>query len=145
MNASTFLILFSAPQPAGLCYMQYKLSTDHVVFMFADRHRNKLSVNPTKWSNTLKTIRQQQPTNCLSVFDHFVGLAIKRLIFWRGLSCTFRHVQICVKYPEVLQDHLINLIVLKMLITDKAFFLGCEGLIMLSLLFLEILGTKIQI
>ena len=24
-------------------------------------------------------IRRQQPTNCLSVFDHFVGLALKRL------------------------------------------------------------------
>ena len=26
-----------------------------------------------------QTIRQQQPTNCLSVFDHFVGLALKGL------------------------------------------------------------------
>ena len=32
-----------------------------------------LSANPTKGSNTL------QPTNCLSVFDHFVGLATKVL------------------------------------------------------------------
>ena len=31
---------------------------------------NPLSANPTKWSN---------PTNCLSVFDHFVGLAFKGL------------------------------------------------------------------
>ena len=42
---------------------------------------NPLSANPTKWSNTLKTIRQQQPTNCLRVFDHFVGLTLKRLIY----------------------------------------------------------------
>ena len=27
-----------------------------------------------------QTIRQQQPTNCLSVFDHFVRLAHKGLI-----------------------------------------------------------------
>ena len=27
-----------------------------------------------------QTICQQQPTNCLSVFDHFVGLALKGLI-----------------------------------------------------------------
>ena len=40
---------------------------------------NPLSANPTKWSNTLKTIRRQKPTNCLSVFDHFVGLALKGL------------------------------------------------------------------
>ena len=26
-----------------------------------------------------QTIRRQQPTNCLSVFDHFVGLALKGL------------------------------------------------------------------
>ena len=26
-----------------------------------------------------QTIRQQQPTNCLSVFNHFVGLALKVL------------------------------------------------------------------
>ena len=27
-----------------------------------------------------QTIRRQQPTNCLSVFGHFVGLALKGLI-----------------------------------------------------------------
>ena len=26
-----------------------------------------------------QTIRQQHPTNCLSVFDYFVGLALKEL------------------------------------------------------------------
>ena len=36
-----------------------------------------LSTNPTKRSNTL-------PTNCLSVFDHFVELALKqlKLVMW---------------------------------------------------------------
>ena len=33
------------------------------------------SAKPTKWSNTLRQF--EQPTNCLSVFDHFVGLALK--------------------------------------------------------------------
>ena len=28
-----------------------------------------------------QTIRRQQPTNCLSVFDHFVGLPLKGLVF----------------------------------------------------------------
>ena len=28
-----------------------------------------------------RTIRRQQPTNCLSVFDLFVGLVLKGLIF----------------------------------------------------------------
>ena len=36
---------------------------------------NPLSANPTKWPNTLK----QRPTNCLSLFDHFVKLALKGL------------------------------------------------------------------
>ena len=40
---------------------------------------NPLSVNPTKWSNTLKQFVGKLPTNCLGVFDHFVGLALKGL------------------------------------------------------------------
>ena len=39
-----------------------------------------LSAIPTKWSNTLKQFVGNLPTNCLSVFDHFVGLALKGLI-----------------------------------------------------------------
>ena len=38
-----------------------------------------LSANPTKWSNTLKQFLGKLPTNCLSVFDHFVRLALKGL------------------------------------------------------------------
>ena len=41
---------------------------------------NPLSANPTKWSNTLKQFVSKLPTNCLSVFDHFVGLLLKGLI-----------------------------------------------------------------
>ena len=40
---------------------------------------NPLSANPTKWSNTLKQFFGKFPTNCLSVFDHFAGLAFKGL------------------------------------------------------------------
>ena len=46
---------------------------------------NPLSANPTKWSNTLK-----QFVGVLSVFDHlfdhFVGLALKRFKFHDFLS-----------------------------------------------------------
>ena len=38
-----------------------------------------LSANPTKWSNTLKQFVGKLPTNCLGVFDHFAGLALKGL------------------------------------------------------------------
>ena len=40
---------------------------------------NPLSANPTKWSNTLKQFVGNLPTNCLSLFDHFVKLALKGL------------------------------------------------------------------
>ena len=45
---------------------------------------NPLSANRTKWSNTLKICRQQ-PKNYLSVFDHFVGLALTRLTLTRKI------------------------------------------------------------
>ena len=35
---------------------------------------NPFRANPTKWSNTLKQFVDNLPTNCLSVFDHFVIL-----------------------------------------------------------------------
>ena len=38
---------------------------------------NPLIANPTKWSNILKQFVGKLTTNCLSVFDHFVGLAFK--------------------------------------------------------------------
>ena len=40
-----------------------------------------LSAKPTKWSNTSKQFVGNLPTNCLGVFVHFVGLALK------GLKC----------------------------------------------------------
>ena len=43
-------------------------------------HFNHLSANPAKWSNTLKHVVGKLPTNCLSMFDHFVKLALKGLI-----------------------------------------------------------------
>ena len=38
-----------------------------------------LSANFTIWSNTLKQFIGKLPTNCLFLFDHFVGLALKGL------------------------------------------------------------------
>ena len=40
---------------------------------------NPVSANPTEWSNTLKQFVGNLLTNCLSVFDRFVGLALKGL------------------------------------------------------------------
>ena len=50
------------------------------VYVNDDQKFNPLSANPTKWSNTLKQFVGKLPTNCLSVFDHFLGLAFKGLI-----------------------------------------------------------------
>ena len=42
-----------------------------------------LYANPTKWSNkTYSNNSRLLPTNCLSVFDHFLGLALKGLIIF---------------------------------------------------------------
>ena len=40
---------------------------------------NPLRANLTKWSNTLKQFVGNLPTNCLSVFDHFLWLPFKTL------------------------------------------------------------------
>ena len=41
---------------------------------------NTLNAKFTKWTNTLKQFVGKLSTNCLSVFDHFVKLALKGLI-----------------------------------------------------------------
>ena len=40
---------------------------------------NPWSANPTIWSDTLKQFVDNLPTSCLSVFDHFLGFALKGL------------------------------------------------------------------
>ena len=50
---------------------------------------NPLSVNPTKWLNTLKQFVGKLPTNCLSVFGHFVNLELKVLMYFSRLQSLF--------------------------------------------------------
>ena len=57
---------------------------------------NPLSANPTKWSNTLKEFVGNLPTNCLSVFDHFVGLALKGFRIILRITFFFQK-----KYPSL--------------------------------------------
>ena len=40
---------------------------------------NPLSASLKKWSNTIKQFVSNLPMNCLSLFDHYVGLALKGL------------------------------------------------------------------
>ena len=53
--------------------------TSYKLNMRGKRTFKPLNANPTKWSNTLKQFVGNLPTNCLIVFDHFVGLAFKGL------------------------------------------------------------------
>ena len=53
---------------------------------------NPLSANPQKWSNTLKQFVGNLPTICLSVFDHFMNLALK------GLNCYLENLSMLTDY-----------------------------------------------
>ena len=51
----------------------------YIAYCFLSKDLNPLSASLTKWSNTLKQFVGNLPTNLLSVFDRFVGLALKGL------------------------------------------------------------------
>ena len=52
-----------------------------------------LSANPTQWANTIKQFVGRKPTNCLSVFDHFVGLALKGLTQFLPMFPSFWYLE----------------------------------------------------
>ena len=54
---------------------------------------NPLSASATKWSNTRKQFVGKLPTNCLSVFDHFMRLALKGSSLPKSFSM-FRNLQV---------------------------------------------------
>ena len=87
-----FFCIFIVDFEYGFFCCQYRgiMSTPNKRYMFNINKKNTrtmlfhiyfnpLSGNFTKWSNTLKQFVGNLPTNCLTVFDHFVGLALKRL------------------------------------------------------------------
>ena len=51
---------------------------------------NPSSAKFIKWSNTPKQFVGKLPTNCLSVFDHFSGLALKGLSLFRFIKSSFK-------------------------------------------------------
>ena len=64
--------------------MKNSWSVSLVIFHLSEARQHNLVLNPLsakfiKWLNTLKQFVSKLPTNCLSVFDHFVGLALKLL------------------------------------------------------------------
>ena len=56
--------------------------------IFSSLNLNPLSTELTKWPNTLKQFVGNLPTNCLSVFGHFMGLVLKGLIHQVWASTT---------------------------------------------------------
>ena len=71
------------------CFECFSIIWIDILYMpvFADYFLSP-SANPTKWSNTLKQFDGNMSTNCLSVFDHFVGLGLKGLRFGVGFYVT---------------------------------------------------------
>ena len=59
--------------------MVYFVFTYNVLPIVCARFINPLSANITKWSNTLKQFVGNLPTNCVTVFDHFLGLVLEEL------------------------------------------------------------------
>ena len=61
--------------------MQWSIKRFTAHSFFDNCTLNPLSANPSKWLNTFKQFIGKLPTNCLNVFDHFVGWALKGLNF----------------------------------------------------------------
>ena len=57
-------------------------------------HFTPLSASPTEWSNS------QKSTNCLNVFDHFMGLALK----WLSLPNISREIIVSLSLIDYLGD-----------------------------------------
>ena len=79
---NSFINLYNLLETAKMFYSVYTVS------FLQELHNSDLSIvilnplkaNPEKWSNTLKQIVSNLPTICLSVFDHFMNLALKGLM-----------------------------------------------------------------
>ena len=64
------------------CLVNFETMHTELYMLVSTVNFSPLSANPTKWSNTLKQFVGKLPANCLSVFDHFVGFALKGLVLF---------------------------------------------------------------
>ena len=71
-------------------FEEFLISAGSMVQTFDTKYLNPLSANFTKCSNKMVKFGSKLQKNCLSVFDHFVGLALKGL---RCLNQIFRYWQ----------------------------------------------------
>ena len=74
---SSFFKVFVVVFEAGYCLLGIQSNVARPTTY--DYLINSLSASLTKWSNRLKQFVGKWPTNCLSMFHHFVGLALKGL------------------------------------------------------------------
>ena len=65
-----YLYQLQSAQKSLLTYSGQYVTSDNLTL---------LSANPTKWSNKFEQFVGKLPANYLSVFHHFVGLALKGL------------------------------------------------------------------
>ena len=65
------------PQKCVVCAKPQTDGKWNSVHGIVSRWVDVVSVNTTKWWNTLKQLVGNLSTNCLSVFEHFVGLTLK--------------------------------------------------------------------
>ena len=64
------------------CLVNFETMHTELYMLVSTVNFSPLSANLTKWSNTLKQFVGKLPANCLSVFDHFVGFALKGLVLF---------------------------------------------------------------
>ena len=81
-----------------------------LIYLYLRLFLNLLYANFTKWSDTLKQLVGKLPTNCLSVFDDFVGLTVNPIqdgLFWdcsrMGATRRASLHKICHTYPTMIK------------------------------------------
>ena len=78
MRKQKFNLIFISIQPSEM-YGTLRVKLQNWKIVKGRTVIKPLSANITKWSHTHKQFVGKLPTNRLSVFDHFVGLALKGL------------------------------------------------------------------
>ena len=107
------------------CYLRVTYSWEFIhlwVQLF-----NPLSVNPTKWSKTLKHFVSNLPTNCLSWFDLFMGLALKGLT--RGFFRVSKIVPVDITWESIFFAW-VKVILIWVISGCHSFCVGLKNLIM---------------
>ena len=92
IRLSLFVFRFFCLGSCQISMMEYFLRQFPVGIYLLKVSNESTSANLTKWSNT-PTICRQQPTNCLGVFNHFVGLALAS--FWCLYYCFWTYFTPC--------------------------------------------------